>query len=606
VLLSLASGLSAAAHEDGAADVAEPCEPARIPFDEEDLGLTGTWAADDGGVYYIRQLGDEIWWNGMSGREGPSSDLGRDLDNVAHGTLKGIVLGLDVADVPRGNVWGQGHLSIRAEEDEDGNLRLRRISGDFGGTIFTPCTPTPRVVDSFVLPYTYTVPFGQATATWAGVPDQDVLRSPDVPDSGVTTWLIGPGWAAHCGLSGPLEPLGEGPEGFIAYLRGLPDVEVSEPESIRVDGERGLSVDLTSSPTAPGCGGDRHVRLWKQGDREAGQNAGATTRVEAIEVGGQTVAFEIWSPLLTAWAPKAQAIIDSVRFDRDLAKVEAIGETADDGARIVDVDALDTRTRDLTIESSSVGYVRTRLLLPEGFAEGADTTWPVLYLLHGAFDDYTSWTRETDVAELGDLSDVLVVMPEAGSFGWYSDWWHDGNGGVPAWETFHVDELTQLVERNWQAGQDRVVAGLSMGGFGAMSYAARHPGMFRAAASYSGVLDTVGSDFEGEPAMWGDKTAQADIWESHNPTSLADELEGTPLYVSWGNGQFGPLDEPGWDDDGLEAWVAPQNEAFTARLRDLGIDATIDDYGDGLHTWPYWERGLHESLPMLREALGLR
>ena len=295
-----------------------------------------------------------------------------------------------------------------------------------------------------------------------------------------------------------------------------------------------------------------------------------------------------------------------MRFDPDLAMDEAIGETADDGARIIDVDVIDERTRDLTIESPSVGYAKARLLLPEGFDEGGDDAWPVLYLLQGAFDDYTSWTRETDVEELDDLSDVLVVMPDAGSIGYYSDWWHDGAGGVPAWETFHLEELTQLLERNWQAGDDRVIAGLSMGGFGAMSYAARHPGMFGAAASYSGVLDTVGSDFQIDPALWGDKTEQADIWEAHNPLSLADQLEGTPLYVSWGNGEPGPLDEPGWSDDGIEAWIAPQNEAFAARLDELGIDATIDDYGDGLHTWPYWERGLHESLPMLREGLGLR
>jgi diacylglycerol O-acyltransferase/trehalose O-mycolyltransferase len=196
-------------------------------------------------------------------------------------------------------------------------------------------------------------------------------------------------------------------------------------------------------------------------------------------------------------------------------------------------------------------------------------------------------------------------MPDAGAWGWYSDWWYDGSGGVPAWETFHTEELMRLLERNWQAGDDRVIAGLSMRGFGAMSYAARHPGMFGAVASFSGVLDTVGSDLQTEPGMWGDKTEQADIWESHNPVSLAEKLEGTPLYLSWGNGQHGPLDEPDWDDDGIEYWVAPQNEAFAARLQELDIDATIDDFGGGLHTWPYWERGLHESLPMLREGLGL-
>ena len=56
------------------APVAVVCHPAKKPFDTPDLQLTGPWYADDGGIYYIRQLGNDIWWNGMSGREDiPSS-----------------------------------------------------------------------------------------------------------------------------------------------------------------------------------------------------------------------------------------------------------------------------------------------------------------------------------------------------------------------------------------------------------------------------------------------------------------------------------------------------------------------------------------------------
>ena len=54
-------------------------------------------------------------------------------------------------------------------------------------------------------------------------------------------------------------------------------------------------------------------------------------------------------------------------------------------------------------------------------------------------------------------------MPEAGDTGWYSDWWNDGQGGAPAWETFHLRELRPLLEQGYGAGQRRVVAGLSHG-----------------------------------------------------------------------------------------------------------------------------------------------
>jgi diacylglycerol O-acyltransferase / trehalose O-mycolyltransferase len=153
--------------------------------------------------------------------------------------------------------------------------------------------------------------------------------------------------------------------------------------------------------------------------------------------------------------------------------------------------------RDLTIDSPALGRTAmVRLLLPRHFTTQPNRRWPVLWLLHGCCDTYQSWTRSTDVEQLAGLADVLVVMPEAGDVGYYSDWYHPGRVGPSRWETFHLTELRQLLERDWRAGDRRVIAGLSMGGLGAMAYAARHPGMFRAAASYSGVLHT---RYQGDP-----------------------------------------------------------------------------------------------------------
>jgi hypothetical protein len=71
-----------------------------------------------------------------------------------------------------------------------------------------------------------------------------------------------------------------------------------------------------------------------------------------------------------------------------------------------------------------------RLLTPNDWEQRhRGDHWPVLYLLHGCCDIYDSWTRETDVEQLRRLRKVLVVMPEAGPFGWYSDWWNHGAGG---------------------------------------------------------------------------------------------------------------------------------------------------------------------------------
>ena len=177
----------------------------------------------------------------------------------------------------------------------------------------------------------------------------------------------------------------------------------------------------------------------------------------------------------------------------------------------------------------------------------------MLYLLAGSGQDHTSWTQYTDVEKLTAPTDLLVVMPDAGASpydGWYSDWWNNGAGGPPEWETFDLVELRQLLERNWHAGDKRVIAGLSMGGYGAMEYAARKPGMFLAAASYSGPLDMFGHLVRGSSreqggwpsAIWGDPVAQADVWKAHDPTDNAAALKGTALYVAYGNGKIGPLD----------------------------------------------------------------
>jgi len=296
------------------------------------------------------------------------------------------------------------------------------------------------------------------------------------------------------------------------------------------------------------------------------------------------------------------------------AVIPTIGSPADDGARIIGVTTVGARVRDLTIDSPAVGTVKVRLLLPSSFAAQPSTLWPVLYLLHGSPGTYGDWWLNSDVSELTALTSLLVVMPYGGNNGWYSDWWNGGHGGPPKWETFHLVELVQLLERNWQAGNKRAIAGNSMGGYGAIEYAARRPGMFLAAASYSGVLDPLGGAAAFglymcaigiDPSdLWGSPVAQADVWKAHDPTTNAAALKGTALYVAYGNGLPGPFDVAGAARDDAESWIASQNETFVAKLAALGIPVTVDAYGAGTHNWPYFQRDLHNSLPLILKVLG--
>jgi len=107
--------------------------------------------------------------------------------------------------------------------------------------------------------------------------------------------------------------------------------------------------------------------------------------------------------------------------------------------------------------------------------------------------------------------------------------------------------------------------------------------------------------------IWGDPVAQANVVRAHDPTSLAPALRGTKVYVSYGDGQPGPLDvsaSPNLDPTGEgEANMATQNKSFVERLGKLKTPVTVDAYA-GTHNVAYWECALHRSLPLLLEALG--
>lgn len=300
----------------------------------------------------------------------------------------------------------------------------------------------------------------------------------------------------------------------------------------------------------------------------------------------------------------------------------AQGEAGRRGAEVVGVTQVAERQVDLSVRSTALGgrTVKVRLLTPDGWnPSDRRQHWPTFWLLHGCCGDYTSWTAMTDVAETDSLRNVLVVMPEAGWNGWYSDWWNYGEGGDPAWETFHTVELRHLLERDWGASPNRVVAGLSMGGQGALLYAARHPGMFKATAAYSGSAHPLLNDesvnrilglFAGQGndplRQWGDPVAQRRIWQAHDPSHLAKRLKSLPVYLSCGDGTTGPMDTPG-ASSALEADFNRQNQALAAELKRVGAKhLTTNFYGAGTHTWRYWERELHASLPMLLGALGVK
>ena len=268
----------------------------------------------------------------------------------------------------------------------------------------------------------------------------------------------------------------------------------------------------------------------------------------------------------------------------------------------------DGRLHELTLRSVALGRsTKVRLLLPRRYADAAAAArrYPMLLLLHGASGDQTSWTARSDVEGNTAPLGLIVVMPDAGTLGFYSDWL-DG----PQWETHLLDELVPWVDATYRtmgSREGRAVAGLSMGGFGSMSYAARHPDRFVAAASFSGVVSiadlgipetaafqTIGL---GDERRWGSFLTEEANWRGHNPPDLATNLRWTSLRLATGTGVACPGDNPAAGS--LEAGVFPTNVGFSTRLTNAGVAHSIEVRPCGTHEWHYWDHDLAVWLPTL-------
>jgi hypothetical protein len=151
------------------------------------------------------------------------------------------------------------------------------------------------------------------------------------------------------------------------------------------------------------------------------------------------------------------------------------------------------------------------------------------------------------------------------------------------------------------------VAGLSMGGFGAMAYAARHPDRFVAAAAFSGALDIADAGLVeaaalqalgiGDDRRWGPYLTHEAAWRGHNPPDLATNLRWTRLALRTGTGVPCPGDQPA--SSVLEVGVATMTTGFSARLTAAGIPHELHLRPCGTHEWHHWDADIAAWLPSL-------
>jgi S-formylglutathione hydrolase FrmB len=205
--------------------------------------------------------------------------------------------------------------------------------------------------------------------------------------------------------------------------------------------------------------------------------------------------------------------------------------------------------------------------------------FPTLYLLHGLSDDDTTWIRRTSIERYVAPLGLAVVMPQGGR-SFYTDEAH----GNSYW-TFLSEELPAVASSFFRLStrrEDTFVAGLSMGGYGALKWALRQPRRFAGAAALSSAID-VQRVRHLNPVLWDNVFGDV-LGADENLFELLRQATELPrLYLACGT------EDPLYDD----------NVRFHEAAARRGADVRVD-FGPGGHDWAYWDARIQDVLAWLR------
>lgn len=211
---------------------------------------------------------------------------------------------------------------------------------------------------------------------------------------------------------------------------------------------------------------------------------------------------------------------------------------------------------------------------------------PVLYLLHGYSDDHTIWLRRTSieryVAELG----IAVIMPNV-----HLSYYTNMVSGGRYWD-FISEELPQIVKSFFNVSdkrEDTFVAGLSMGGYGALKLAFNYPERFAAAASLSGVVDI---------NQWVNESGRAQFEYIFGEHCNISNTENDIVYLAR-KAVKENIELPAiYQCCGTEDFLYDNNLQFKAVLEELDIKSTYAE-APGVHNWEFWDEHIQNVLKWL-------
>lgn len=252
--------------------------------------------------------------------------------------------------------------------------------------------------------------------------------------------------------------------------------------------------------------------------------------------------------------------------------------------------------------------IHFNIILPREYASDAERRFPVLYLLHGFSGHYENWCKLTRLTDYARPYEEIIVMPEG------DDSWYVNSYSEPRmqWEDYIIDDLIPYVDSHYRtvaSGSGRAIAGLSMGGYGALFLGLKHHEMFAAVASLSGVV--AAANFKRWDIQTRDQinSSHTEFFESVRKTQTADfGPEATALRDS--EDPFAlihkliPSDCPqlylavGWGDSLLY-----ENREFVALLSELKMPYRYAEV-PGVHEWKVWDEQIQRVLALEAPVIG--
>ena len=251
-----------------------------------------------------------------------------------------------------------------------------------------------------------------------------------------------------------------------------------------------------------------------------------------------------------------------------------------------------------SLESKVLGAsVKYNVYLPSGF-DKSDKQYPVIYMLHGLSDTYTSWVErggmQTVADELigtGELREVVIIMPNAGGPDIHNTW--NGYFNMPGWnyEDFFFKEFLPQVERKYRIISDkghRAVMGLSMGGGGSAVYCQRHPDMFSSCYAMSAWLENKQGQVGGKDLKKDKLYYVSNAVNEHSALAFIDNADDATLQalrtVKW------------FFDCGDDDFLVRLSFELHMKMKEKGVKSELR-VRNGVHNWEYWHTALRTALP---------